>query len=106
MDDNKILLGTRIRKIREGKSLTQEKLAELMDINAKYLSGIERGKENPTLDMLIRLAIALDVEMWELFNFKHEMSVEELKAYMSQFIEESKENDLRTAVKIFRSVTR
>lgn len=40
-----------------------------MEISAQYLSGIERGKENPTFDMLMNLSDGLKVEMWELFDF-------------------------------------
>ena len=60
--DRKVLLGRRIREIRDMRRLSQETLAEKMGANATYLSSIERGKENPTLDFLLNLSDALDVD--------------------------------------------
>ena len=42
-------IGLRIKELRAKKSLTQEALAEKVGINPKYLSNIERGKENSSL---------------------------------------------------------
>ena len=61
------LLGARIRGLRKSRHYTQERLAEKVGINPKYLSSIERGKENPTLDTFIKLSAALEVSVGELF---------------------------------------
>ncbi|HAP67088.1 MAG TPA: XRE family transcriptional regulator [Nitrospinae bacterium] len=102
----KELIGARIKSIRDAKGMTQERLAEVMDINSKYLSNIERGKENPTLDMLIKLANALEVEMWEMFDFGHEVSLKELRETMGRFLKELDEDKLRMSVKLLRAVVR
>jgi transcriptional regulator with XRE-family HTH domain len=57
--ETKKLVRMRIKSLRRGKSYSQEKLAELAGINAKYLSSVERGEENPTLDLFIRLSQSL-----------------------------------------------
>jgi len=57
----KQLIGLRIKNLRRSKGLSQEELAEKMGISPKYLSSIERGKENPTLDTFIKLAEALNI---------------------------------------------
>ena len=106
MAEIKELIGARIKSIRDAKGMTQERLAEVMDINSKYLSNIERGKENPTLDMLIKLANALEVEMWEMFDFGHEVSLKELRETMSSFLKELDDEKLRMAVKLLRAVVR
>jgi transcriptional regulator with XRE-family HTH domain len=62
-------LGQRLRHLRRVRGYTQERLAERTDISPKYLSSIERGGENPTLDLLGRLAQGLEVELYELFQF-------------------------------------
>ena len=54
--DAKRVLGRRLKTLRKRVALTQEELAERAGINPKYISGIERGRENPTLDTLLRLA--------------------------------------------------
>jgi transcriptional regulator with XRE-family HTH domain len=101
----KKLIGKRIKEIRRSKHLSQEQLAEKADINSKYLSRMERGTENPTLDMLIKLANALDVEMWEMFDFGHVKSHKELKESLQNIIKTADEPSLRLALKIIRAVT-
>ncbi|BBO73123.1 transcriptional regulator [Desulfosarcina widdelii] len=64
----KQLLGARIKEIRKKRHLTQEQLAEKVGINPKYVSSIERGKENPTLDTFIKIAESLEVGIGDLFN--------------------------------------
>lgn len=106
MASKKELIGARIRSLREAKGMTQEKLAEVMDINSKYLSNIERGKENPTLDMLIKFAEALKVEMWEMFDFGHEVGLKELRESLNKFSKETDEDKMRLLVKVARAVVR
>lgn len=103
----KHLLGIRIKGLRETKDWTQENLAERMDISPNYLSSIERGKENPTLDMLIKFSKGLKVEMWELFDFAHEeMNSKELRKSFNNFAKEVDEVKLRLAVKLLRALVR
>lgn len=97
--------GARIRSIRTSKKLTQEKLAEKVDMNTVYLSNIERGKENPTLHLLIRVAAALGVELWELFDYKHEVNAKQLKDSLKKFTNEiDNEEKMRTAVRVLRAI--
>ena len=57
------LLGGGIRKYRKRARLTQEILAERIDINPVYMGQIERGYKVPTIDVLLRLARALKVRL-------------------------------------------
>ena len=52
-------LGLAIRTRRESFKLSQEKLAELVDVHRNYVGLIERGEQNLTVDTLCRLAGAL-----------------------------------------------
>ena len=61
-------VGRKIRALRKSKRLTQEALAHDAGMAMRYLAGIERGEENPTLAILVRLATALDVEPKELLD--------------------------------------
>lgn len=70
--DEKVLLGRRIRELRKKQGLSQEMVAEKASISAQYVSNIERGKENPTLDLLIGLADALKVSLGEMCDFEAE----------------------------------
>lgn len=59
--DWKALVGANIRKLRVRKKLSQEQLAHDAEIDLTYLGGIERGKRNPSLMVLVRIADQLNV---------------------------------------------
>lgn len=99
-------MGLRIQEIRKKKGLSQEELSEKADTSQNYLSRIERGTENPTLDMLIKLSHALEVEMCEMFDFGHVATPKELKENLQAFAKAADEPSLRLAVKIIRAVSR
>ena len=58
--------GGKLRKIRLGKGISQEKLADLADLHRTYVSSVERGERNVTLETIEKLAKALGVSMSEL----------------------------------------
>ena len=62
------LLGGGIRKYRKLAGLTQEKLAERIDINPVYMGQIERGYRVPTVDVLLRMARALKVHLHDIVS--------------------------------------
>ena len=104
--DEKKLIGRRIKELRKSKGLSQEKLAEKAETSPNYLSRMERGTENPTLDMLIKLSNALEVEMWEMFDFGHVAGRKELKDTIQAFLKTADETRLRLALKLIRAVSR
>lgn len=57
----KTTLGEQLRAIRLARGLTQEQLAEKLDVTPRYLAGIERGERNLTLDSVDVLAQHLGV---------------------------------------------
>lgn len=62
-------MGAKIAYLRKEKRYSQEKFAEKIDISEIYMGQIERGDANPTLEKLVSIANALDVEIKELFTF-------------------------------------
>ena len=62
------LLGGGIRKYRKRAGLTQERLAEKVDLNPVYLGQIERGYKVPTVDVLLRLSKALKVRLRDIVD--------------------------------------
>ncbi len=60
---NYISLGKRIKEERLKLNLTQEKLAESVDISTSYMGQIERGERNVTLDTLVRITNKLNVSI-------------------------------------------
>ena len=59
-------LGQNVRRRREARELTQEKLAEKAGLDPTYISGIERGLRNPGIKNVARLARALGLSTSEL----------------------------------------
>lgn len=62
MSDWRAIVGTNVRKHRQRAGLTQEQLAFSAEIDLTYVGGIERGKRNPSVIVLARIADALAVE--------------------------------------------
>ena len=54
-------LGNKIRQMRSKSGLTQEQLAEKVDITLEYISQIERGLKTPSMQVFIKLVEVLDV---------------------------------------------
>lgn len=57
------VLGCNLQRLRREKGLSQEELADLANIHQIYLSGVERGKRNPTITVLQRIAEALGTDV-------------------------------------------
>jgi transcriptional regulator with XRE-family HTH domain len=64
----KDFLGAKIRSRRKEKGLSQARLAEIVDISAKYLGEVERGEGNITVFKLERIAEALDIRLGKLLD--------------------------------------
>lgn len=60
--------GLRLRGLREKAGLSQEELADRAQVHRTYLSGIERGRRNPSLINLLRIARALNISISALFD--------------------------------------
>lgn len=88
MSDFKKLLGKKIQSIRKAKGLTQEKLAELIDIETPSLSYLETGKYAPSVETLQKLSKVLDVKPWE-FYFFTELSDEDKKNELKKALDEN-----------------
>ncbi len=64
------LLGQNIAKYRQMRKLSQEKLAEMVDLSREYITRVENGQKNISLKKLFAIADALDVGFNQLTNFK------------------------------------
>lgn len=71
MENIKKLLGARIRELRKEKHLTQEQLAESINIEIPSLSNIENGKNYPNSETIEKIAHGLGKEVFELYIFEH-----------------------------------
>lgn len=62
------ILAANLKRIRIERGLSQEKLAEIVDLHRTYISGIERGMRNVSLRNIEKIAEALDVGVVELLT--------------------------------------
>ncbi|MDS0526478.1 XRE family transcriptional regulator [Clostridium sp. SHJSY1] len=68
MEDLNPLIATNLKRIREEKKLSLDKLSELTDISKSMLAQIERGKSNPTITTLSKLAYGLKIQITTLIT--------------------------------------
>jgi transcriptional regulator with XRE-family HTH domain len=104
MADVKRLIGNRIKTLRQARGISQDELAEKTSLNTKYISSIERGKANPTLDTFIKIADALKLGIPELFNIEYEPK--ELAQLIAGLISEGDSTKLQLAAKVLNAICR
>ncbi|OME94986.1 MULTISPECIES: helix-turn-helix domain-containing protein [Paenibacillus] len=71
------LVGERLRTLRKEKGYTQESLSETSGIHVTYISDIERGERNISMETLEKVIIALDVSPIEVFRIEGIEDIEE-----------------------------
>lgn len=70
-DSIKVHLGQRVKLLRLQAGLSQEAFADRCGLDRTYISGIERGLRNPTLEVLYIIATGLCTDLPTLFAFDH-----------------------------------
>lgn len=63
-----VTFGLNVKRIREQKGWSQDLLSEKSLLHRTYISGIERGVRNPTIEIVAQLSNALNVSISELFK--------------------------------------
>ena len=66
MRDWRTIVGRNVRDLRVAKGMTQERLAFAADLDLTYIGGIERGRRNPSLLVMARIADALGASLADL----------------------------------------
>lgn len=67
-NDINIQFGNVLRRIREGRKMTQEEFAELCDISRAYYGRIERGEHSVTLELCQKISEATGLSLAEIFE--------------------------------------
>lgn len=68
MKEWRVIVGNNVRRLRLAKSMTQEVLAFEAELDLTYIGGIERGRRNPSLIVMARIADALDANLAEIIK--------------------------------------
>ena len=95
MTELKINLGKRIKYLRKSKNITQEQLAEIINMDITTLSKIETGRNYPQPETIEKLASALEVDIDKLFTFNDEFTSSEYLQKINQNLLCIKDNDLK-----------
>lgn len=68
MVDVRQRLALNLRKLRQARGLSQEAFADEAGLHRTYISDIERGARNPTISVVDKIAIALEVPLGKLLD--------------------------------------
>jgi transcriptional regulator with XRE-family HTH domain len=106
----RMVIGIRLKKLREGKSLSQGDIEKRTGLLRCYISRVENGHTVPSLETLERLAAALEIPLHQLFyegdgepalpNLSKRQSTEEL------VLDAEQEKELRFFEKVKRLLTK
>lgn len=66
--DMKVVIGERIAQLRKAKKLSQQKFSYEAEIERSYLTHVEKGRKNISIDTLIKITDALEISLKEFFN--------------------------------------
>ncbi|MDY0385001.1 helix-turn-helix transcriptional regulator [Trichlorobacter sp.] len=106
MDTTKKLFGARVKELRKIRGLSQEQLSELVMVDPKYISFIECGRNTPSFETMEKIAIALQVEIKDLFEFQHLQAGGVKEGELEQLLAGADEEKRKTLLKIVRAVVR
>ncbi|MBQ8459334.1 helix-turn-helix transcriptional regulator [bacterium] len=97
-------IGLKIKELRKRKNLSQEELAELIDINFRTIQRIETGRNTPSLETLSKLAEAFEINIQDFFNVGHQKNrkdiIDEINK-IAQSLDDVKLHDFYKAIYTF-----
>ena len=103
MHELRTMIGNRIRTCREALGLTQEQLAERVQVNTSYLSQIERGMKVPSLVVLQRIAAGLNTTLGELLVQDEPATPAPLEREVARMLESVPEDRRHALLDLIRS---
>ncbi len=103
---NRKLFGQKLKNIRKFQKYTQEKLAELIDIDVRQIARIEAGESLPSLETFIKISDVLQVTPNDLLNFtsKELTASEMLKSDINDILSLAKDDQLQLIKKLILAV--
>ncbi len=98
-------IGSIIQSARHGNGLTQAELAERIDVSLKTVIDIEKGKRNPTFDVLFRMITELDIPAELIFRPEDLSGSPELEQFICE-LRNASEQERRLVITTARSIWR
>ena len=103
--ERQVLFGSRIRAIREAKNLSREVAAERAGIHPNYLGELERGEKWPKIEMMERVAAALEVSPAAFFEYEaQETDNTILLNKLQKLLSTRNTEQLRQALRVLRAL--
>ena len=90
-------IGEKIKNYRKTAGLTQEQVADYLDVSTPAVNKWEKGNTYPDISLLPAIARLLKIDMNELFSFREELTEKEI----GQFVNELSEVSLASFIKAF-----
>lgn len=104
MNEIKKLIGKRIKELRKEHNLSQQELAELINIDQRNLSNIECGISFPSKSLL-QIAEAFDISLKDLFDFEHlTLKRTDMLNYIENKIQYLDDRNIKFIYKIIKSL--
>ena len=102
--DNKKKLGKRIKELRKNAGLTQEQVAEQIEMEQNTISVIESGRNFPTLMTLEKIAKVLNVELSDFFDYEYLADIDSIRYYVQNKFQQFNETKLRQLFKYMKTL--
>ena len=103
--ERQALFGSRIRSIREAANLSRENAAERAGTGANYLGEVERGEKFPTLEMIERIAAALEVSPSAFFEYEaEEIDSQTLMSKIQRLLSGLDTDQLQEALRVLKAL--
>ena len=96
------IFGKRLKELRKAKKITQEQLAEIVELDPKQVCRIENGACFETLQ---KLANFYNVEIYDLFSYQHKQSKSALIHEMNSILINASDDQIELIYKIIKAVT-
>lgn len=98
------LIGRRINELRTQQSITQEQLAEMVDLSVPYICYIETARKKPSLETLIRISNALGVTLDELLSGNQLHNPTDYQTDIDLLLSKCSQNEKRLIYELIRSM--
>lgn len=96
--------GLRLRELRKRKGLTQENLAELLNIGVRSVGKIETGNSFPSTETMEKIINVFEISPVELFDFEHLQSKDSLKDLIFDMVN-SNPDKVQDIYKVVKALT-
>lgn len=102
--DNKKKLGKRIKELRKNARLTQEQVAEQIEMEQNTISIIESGRNFPTLVTLEKIANVLNVELSDFFVYDYFEDIENIRENIQSRLSHMNDTKIRQMFKYMKTL--